>query len=183
MDDLVHNKGMMKEASTSIGVNIGFKEWAVVCDALADGRQKVVIRKGGIAEGRDGFQFKYPAFFLMPTGFHEQVAKTILPADTKLPELPEGIIPIAYAARVTEVKTITDWEEVLALRDLHILSEQTVRERFDYDEAPGVHVAWVEVKALPNLWELPDAPRYGGCRSWVKLPEPPVSLEKVFDDY
>ncbi|MFL6569175.1 MAG: DUF1802 family protein, partial [Chthoniobacterales bacterium] len=35
--------------------SIGFKEWALVCEALGRGEQRIIIRKGGIAEGRDGF--------------------------------------------------------------------------------------------------------------------------------
>ena len=31
--------------------SIAFKEWAGVCAALAEGRQSLIVRKGGIAEG------------------------------------------------------------------------------------------------------------------------------------
>ena len=30
---------------------VAFKEWAGVCDALLQGRQAIIIRKGGISEG------------------------------------------------------------------------------------------------------------------------------------
>src|SRR5213082_2938121 len=53
----------------------GFKEWSLVCDALGRGRQSVILRKGGIAEGRGGFSFRHREFFLFPTFFHEQIAK------------------------------------------------------------------------------------------------------------
>ena len=49
---------------------IGFKEWQVVCDALAEGRQTVILRKGGIHEGREGFSFAHERFYLFPTRFH-----------------------------------------------------------------------------------------------------------------
>jgi hypothetical protein len=51
---------------------IGFKEWQVVCDALADGTQSIILRKGGIHEGRQGFSFAHDSFFLFPTRFHAQ---------------------------------------------------------------------------------------------------------------
>ena len=38
--------------------SVGFKEWAVVCEATGRGRQCIILRKGGIAEGREGFLFK-----------------------------------------------------------------------------------------------------------------------------
>ena len=37
-------------------VRTAFKEWAIVVDALGRGRQSVILRKGGIAEGRGGFR-------------------------------------------------------------------------------------------------------------------------------
>ncbi len=55
--------------------SIGFKEWAMVCEALARGRQSLIVRKGGIAEGREGFSFKHEEFHLFPTWFHEQAEK------------------------------------------------------------------------------------------------------------
>src|SRR6201995_425311 len=62
-----------------------FKEWTLICEALGRGAQSLIIRKGGIAEGRDGFRFKHPDFLLFPTLFHEQAAKLRVPAGTELP--------------------------------------------------------------------------------------------------
>ena len=33
-----------------------FKEWAVICRALAEGRQALILRKGGIAEAGGDFR-------------------------------------------------------------------------------------------------------------------------------
>ena len=71
-------------------MSIGFKEWALICDALGSGRQSIILRKGGIAEGREGFRFQHPDFLLFPTLFHEQVAKLKLPPETPLPHLLAG---------------------------------------------------------------------------------------------
>ena len=53
--------------------SVGFKEWAIVCEAIGRGEQSIILRKGGIAEGRDGFAFRHAEFFLFPTFFHEQI--------------------------------------------------------------------------------------------------------------
>ena len=37
----------------------------------------------------------------------------------------------------------------------------------------SIHVALVRVEALAKPWEFPYEAKYGGCRSWVALPEPP----------
>ena len=83
--------------------SVGFKEWALVCDALGTGKQTVIIRKGGIAEGRDGFAFRHREFFLFPTFFHEQVERVRV-ADPTLPEPPPGEVEIRYFARVEEAR-------------------------------------------------------------------------------
>ena len=156
--------------------SIGFKEWALVCRALGEGRQTVIIRKGGIAEGRDGFAFQHREFFLFPTFFHEQLERVRFPA-AALPKALPNEIEIRYFVKVGETRVLTDWEEVRALEPLHILQESVVRERFDCDDAPGVHVAFVRVFRLEPIWRFPDAKAYGGCRSWVQLPEPPPGLQ------
>ncbi len=156
--------------------SIGFKEWALVCQALGEGKQTVIIRKGGIAEGRDGFAFKHREFFLFPTFFHEQLNRTRLPAP-KLPEPTPGEIEICYFARVEEGRLLTRWEDVRGLAPLHILAESVVRERFEYEKTPGVHAAFVKVFRLDPVWRFPDRKAYGGCRSWVDLPEPPRDLQ------
>jgi len=156
--------------------SIGFKEWALVCTALGEGRQTVIIRKGGLAEGHDGFAFRHREFFLFPTFFHEQLNRIRL-SDAVLPAPLPNEIEIRYFARVKNARIITDWKEVCALEPHHILSEEVVRERFEYDNPPGVHVAFVEVFRLDPVWRFPDSNAYGGCRSWVELPNPPASLK------
>ena len=43
---------------------MAFKEWAVVVDALLRGEQVIILRKGGLREGRGGFFTKpAPTFF------------------------------------------------------------------------------------------------------------------------
>ena len=54
-----------------------FKEWAVVCAALASGRQSVILRKGGIHEGRDGFRVDHREFWLFPTRFHQEPGEVV----------------------------------------------------------------------------------------------------------
>jgi hypothetical protein len=165
-------------------MSMGFKEWAVVCEALGDGRQTVIVRKGGIAEGRKGFRFQHPEFSLVPTWFHEQVAKTRLPVGTPMPEQPVGSHRIRWRARVAWTAFVDRLETALALAPFHVLSEQVIRERFYYDDTRGLHVALVRVERLAPPYEFPDAPRYGGCRSWVEIPEPPadVAFEPVLED-
>src|SRR6266576_934433 len=160
--------------------SVGFKEWAVVCEALGRGRQSIILRKGGIAEGHDGFSFKHREFLLFPTWFHEQAEKVRSEPDWRfigiLP-MEEGVggasVEIKYAAHIDMCRTITSLRTAEALAPLHILQPEVVRDRFQYDEAPGLQVALVRVLRIQPAWSFPNERKYGGCRSWIKLPEVP----------
>ncbi|MFY7817396.1 MAG: DUF1802 family protein [Akkermansiaceae bacterium] len=161
---------------------IGFKEWMVICDALADGRQTVILRKGGIHEGREGFSFAHERFFLFPTRFHataEQV-RVATPLEP-LPEWQVGdVVSITHRVEVEWAHTLTDWQDVMALQNQHIYTEQTVRDRFEWQgrgmASGSIHVAKVKVFELSQPWVFPYEPRYGGCRSWVTLDQPPEGI-------
>jgi len=160
---------------------IGFKEWQVVCDALASGRQTVILRKGGIHEGRAGFSFAHDSFFLFPTRFHAQGNHVTEGAVTAMPEWQPGdIVRITHHAKAVWAKTLTDWAQVEALAPYHIYAPELVRERFDWEgkgmTTGSIHVALVEVSQLAEPWEFPYAPKYGGCRSWVSLASPPEDI-------
>jgi hypothetical protein len=158
-------------------MSVAFKEWAIICEALGEGGQSIILRKGGIHEGRDGFSFKHGEFFLFPTLFHEQIARTRLPATTPIPAGLPGRIGIGQCARVEWTATITSLETALGLSEYHVWNEEVVRERFHYDEAPGLHIAFLRVYGCAPHWEFPDEPKYGGCRSWVEIPNAPEGME------
>jgi hypothetical protein len=153
--------------------SVGFKEWALVCEALGRGEQTVLLRKGGIAERRDGFGFRHDEFFLFPTFFHEQIVKVRRPG-AEIPAAREGEIEIRYFAKLEAQREINSWPMAAALEPFHILAESVVGERFEYKRA-GLHVALVRVFRLDPFWIFPDAAAYGGCRSWVNLPEIPAA--------
>src|SRR3954463_1301114 len=100
---------------------VGFKEWALVCEALGRGEQSVLLRKGGIAEGRGGFGFRHDEFFLFPTFFHEQLVKVRTP-EAKIPAARPGEIEIRYFAKLEAQKEITIWPHAAALESLHVLA-------------------------------------------------------------
>ncbi len=173
---------------------IGFKEWAFVCDALTQGVQSLILRKGGIHEGRGGFEFKHRAFFLFPTWFHTQGEKLRWvpeaaarpgyssdpgydPAAMSFPpEESRQSVDIDGFCTLEQVWRVTDWERVASLAPLHVWNEDVVRERFAYDEESCLHVALVRAWRLPKRWTFPYEKKYGGCRSWVELPAEGVTL-------
>lgn len=158
------------------GMTPGFKEWTLVCKALGEGEQSIIVRKGGIAEGRAGFRFQHEEFLLFPTLFHEQVAKLKFPADTALPAArPDGQHEVTLRARVEWTRDIADLEVVRRLGPFHCWQDSEIEKRFRYEEEkgkPGVSVAFVRIEKVNPPLVFPDSPKYGGCRSWIQLPDP-----------
>ena len=161
--------------------NRAFKEWAVVCRALAQGRQILILRKGGIAEGPRGFEVTDRQFFLFPTYLHQapesvvpewrdQLAGCVDPAP--------GTVSIAHYAVVSSWLRIASIEKLRALRGLHIWSDAQVEERFRRWSEESVVALMVRVYALPRPVVLESTPEYAGCKSWITLAEQ-VSLNGV----
>lgn len=169
-------------------MSIGFKEWTLVCDALGRGAQSIIIRKGGIAEGRAGFRFQHREFFLFPTLFHEQIAKLKLPPGTVLPaQRADGQHEVMLRARVEWTQDVDDLAIAQRLAPFHFWQDSEIEKRFRYGEEegkPGVSVAFVRVEKLSEPFVFADSPKFGGCRSWIQLPESPagITAAPVIDD-
>jgi len=154
-----------------------FKEWAIVCASIGRGETSVIFRKGGIAEGSRGFQFRHSRFYLFPTYFHEQIERTRLSRERDVsPE--NGGVTISLFVEIEFATLLRDLDEIQALDQLHVLQSTVLEERFHYDQQEGLHVAFLRAFRISPLWELPFHPSYGGCRSWISLPDPPPDLKK-----
>ena len=162
------------------GPQMAFKEWSLVCDALLDGRQSLILRKGGIHEGRGGFRFEHHAFWLFPTFFHAQAEGFEAPDEARAgvrtaPQQRDEVV-IGGWCEVEWIDEITEWPVVERLRPFHGWTDETLQQRFAWGEEEALHAAFVRVHRLPQPWCLPFEKRYGGCRSWVPLPPVPEVL-------
>ncbi len=154
---------------------VAFKEWQLVAEALAAGEQSVILRKGGISEGKLGFQWLHEKFFLFPSLFHEQAQQVkCLPdgSPRAIPGSGAGEGEIVFSVYVEAIKTgrLTDWDEVMRLDPYHIWKEEIVRERFEWGDEHGLSYAVVRAWQLTDPWILKDRASFGGCRSWFGLP-------------
>lgn len=174
-----------------VEAEVALKEWAVVCAGLRDGRQRVLLRKGGIREANPGRDFAalHRAFTLLPTYFHAQDQgreRDLIPAvHAALSELrpqASGLLRFELHAEVTGLWWVPELAPLRALAGLHVLSEQAVADRFTY-RRPGLWVLHLRTRLLRQAVELPDRPGYAGCMSWVRLDEPVVGeADAVLDD-
>ena len=155
-------------------VRIAFKEWAIVVDALGRGEQILILRKGGIAEGRGGFQVEHPEFLFFPTLFHQQRESVIPPAQERFDVISKtfpgaDILRIEYFAKVVDWRRLDSFEDAERLKGQHIWRDEVIRERFDWGKQKNIFALAVRVYRLPATIELPMIPAYGGCKSWIEV--------------
>ena len=171
-----------------------FKEWAIVVDALGRGDQILILRKGGLAEGRGGFQVEHPRFLFFPTLYHQQ-RESVLPAaqtryDEIAPHFPSPqTLRLEFCAEVIAWRKLDSLAAVERLRGQHIWRDDVLAQRFDWDKEQNLFALAVRVARLPQRIELPMLPSYGGCKSWIELAEEiptegaqPVLTEAAFQD-
>jgi hypothetical protein len=147
-----------------------FKEWAVICEALAQGKQSILLRKGGSAEE---FAVEETRFWLYPTYVHQQHEGIQAEARPLLEHVladrhAEGKVRLQLWAEITGAYQICDELRAMLLSHLHFWSEDTVRKRFNYRN-PGLFVLVVRMHRMPQAIEIDERPEYEGCKSWVTL--------------
>ena len=159
------------------------KEWDVVCEALGAGRQVIVLRKGGIAEGSGGFRFEHTEFALLPTFFHQQaervVPETDFAARQTAAEDEREPVEIRHAATLIWHKVVTDRTILAKLHTYHILTPEEVETRFNQKPGPGVQIALLRVYRLDPPQRIAWQESFGGCRSWAEMETDLESCSRV----
>ena len=152
-------------------LSTAFKEWAVICRAITTGRQDIILRKGGIVEPGGSFQLLADDFYLLPTFVHQSKDHLIPSAQDLLVTIdgdrpPEGTVEFRHKIHVTESFTISQPDELAALRPRHVWSDAIVNERFNRWEK-NLHVIVVTVSPVTPVIQIPWDDSYGGCKSWI----------------
>ena len=167
--------------------HIALKEWEVTCLAVERGSQTLLLRKGGIDEGPDGFQVKHREFWLFPTHFH-QTADDLQPEYRELfgqaqTDSPTGQWLLSLYARVESVFEVRNENQLAALQPLQILTPEAVSRKFHY-RSPGLFVLLARYYRATEPIVIADSPHFAGCKSWIDLPDalPTDNLAPVIDD-
>jgi hypothetical protein len=161
------------------------KEWSAVVHALLDGRQRVLLRKGGIGEKR--FEVAAQEFLLFPTVAHSQ-AERVRPEYRDLLEAAaadstDEHLLVRAAAKVVAALQVNRPDGLKAIEDLHIWTAESVRaDRLDFRPKHKLAVLVVSVIPVVEPVRLTRGPEYAGCTSWVQLPVAPVLGPPVYDD-
>ena len=176
-------------------VMIALKEWAIVCKALEDGKQMLLLRKGGIMEYRKGFEVKHNEFLLYPTFEHQSVESIKVEYKEKLKEILEEQNKYYYynnnnrkeidkdnknfntssnniiklLAKVEDVIEISDKLILSELRDYHIWSDEYVTMRMNYNPSKPMSILLLRIYKLrkPLIVDINDT--WAGCKSWIDI--------------
>ena len=169
--------------------NIALKEWAVAVNILGQGKQIVVLRKGGIHRDDRDFRFVHPEFLLYPTyehqkgelikpEFHEDLRETY--SETSDAETVE----FTRFCKVTDRFELRDEADLDRISDLHIWTDDYAHKRLRWRPKQPLTVALLRVYILHRVQSLPVLAEYSGCKSWVELDQgvPLGGMEPVLGD-
>jgi hypothetical protein len=164
------------------------KEWSAAVLAMLDGRQTVLLRKGGIHEKRfDARLGAAPEFVFFPTVAHGH-AERVRPEhrdllDAAAPDSTEAEVVIRAGAKVVAAVAVNHPDALGEIEETHIWTAASVRaDRLDFRPKHRLTVLVVQARALVEPLRLPRMPEYAGCTSWVDLPIAPAWADPVHDD-
>jgi hypothetical protein len=161
------------------------KEWSAAVHAMLDGRQTVLLRKGGIHEKR--FDVAAGEFVFFPTVAHGHAERVragyrdLLDAAGR--DSTEDRVVLRGGATVVAAVAVNRPDGLGELEDTHIWTAESVRaDRLDFRPKHRLTVLVVQARPLTEPISLPRDPAYAGCKSWVDLPVAARWADPVHDD-
>ncbi len=161
------------------------KEWSAAVHAMLDGRQTVLLRKGGIHEKR--FTVDSPHFLFFPTVAHSHPQR-VRPEHRDLLEQAaadstEADVVLRAGAKVVAAVEVNRPGNLKDIAVHHIWTDESVRaDRLDFRPKHRLTVLVVQVSPLAQPERLRRMPEYAGCTSWVQRPVNPMWATPVHDD-
>ena len=139
---------------------IAFKEWAVTVNALAQGRQVLLMRKGGIHEVTKDFRVAPPEFLLYPTYEHQnadllKASSQSLFEETLTNSIPTDTITFSNWAQVTETIKVVELEKVQELSNHHIWTNQYTESRLRWKRMVPLSIMVLRVFKLEEPVTIP----------------------------
>jgi hypothetical protein len=163
----------------------GLKEWSATVHALLDGRQTVLLRKGGIREKR--FELSAPRFLLFPTVAHSH-AERVHPEHRDLlgpaaADSTDAEVVLRAGAKVVAAVEVCNPDGLADIEPMHIWTAESVRaDRLDFRPKHRLTVLVVQASPLVAPVRIDRTADYAGCTSWVRLPVSPELAAPVHDD-
>lgn len=155
---------------------LALKEWSIVCKALEEGKQSILLRKGGILEYRNGFEVSQKIFLLYPTLEHqagEYVQASYLQEfefqKTNDVNIKETSNTIGILAKMEDIQEFDDVSVLSKLEKYHIWNEKYVKMRMKYNPMKPMNALLLRVYKLPESISVDLQPEWVGCKSWIDI--------------
>jgi hypothetical protein len=149
--------------STTTSTLALLREWQSVCDACAAGRNHLLIRKGGIAEGRGGFQVRRSFFGLLPTLFHQ--VKNAAP-DAATPTPPSVV---SIVCQLVETYVVPSTADLSALAPFHGYGVDQLAKRQQYKPERPLNLILIRPFKLRAPITIDPAKVRPVCKSWDEV--------------
>ena len=157
---------------------LALKEWSIICKALEDGNQTILLRKGGILEYKKGFEIRQKSFLLFPTLEHQAEeylqSKYLQTYDLLLRGNKSEVIQnktntLWVLARIEAIQEFHDHEMLPELEKYHIWNEKYVNMRMNYNPKKPMNALLLRVYKLPQPISIDINPEWAGCKSWIDI--------------
>jgi hypothetical protein len=151
----------------------GLKEWATIIKALENGKQTIILRKGGILETASGFNVESKKFLLFPTWEHQET-KHVKPEfhgflKDVLDNKPDvGFNKISSYAEVLDEKDIESKTIIDRLSEFHVWSDSYIEERRNWKPEKPLKAIFLRTYNIQQFNLQLDS-SFQGCKSWVEI--------------
>lgn len=157
---------------------LALKEWSIICKALEDGNQTILLRKGGILEYKKGFEIRQKSFLLFPTLEHQaeeylqskylQIYDLLL-GGNKSEDIQNKTNTLWVLARIEAIQEFHDHEMLPELEKYHIWNEKYVNMRMNYNPKKPMNALLLRIYKLPQPISIDINPEWAGCKSWIDI--------------
>jgi hypothetical protein len=157
---------------------VALKEWAVVQRALLEGKQTILLRKGGLIEETGEFNLHAREFLILPTYIHSDERRNdIQPQylnwldDENSRRTSDGLIRFKSICTCHEIIKIKSADSLAKLSPEHIWSESYINMRLNWEPYKPLFALVVRAYRLSDPVVIAAKTSYYGCKSWVDLEE------------
>jgi hypothetical protein len=157
---------------------LALKEWSIICKALEDGNQTILLRKGGILEYQKGFEIRQKSFLLFPTLEHQaeeylqsKYLQTydLLLRGNKSEDIQNKANNVLVLARIEAIQEFHNHELLPKLEKYHIWNEKYVNMRMNYNPKKPMNALLLRIYKLPQPISIDVKPEWAGCKSWIDI--------------
>lgn len=157
-------------------LSVALKEWAVAIRALREGRQILLLRKGGIREDGGEFEVQTRDVLLFPTYEHQmEQAGMLQPCygswlrEEQRRKPSDETIRFDAWARITDIMVVRNFEALYTLKSQHIYDDALLRFRTENDLQKPLYALFLRAYELSSPITVPMEMDYYGCKSWISL--------------